>query len=421
MQQKTKVLGKIDEYTKKGFLYSSEYEDIISTSKKLNRILKEEEKLNIEKILTTKFKINKVSGFDFQSTLKGGGFLKDSEKPRMLDIHTTKVEISKSKYTTKFLLDSSSKIEGSMGYIQKAKLINPDSRYHQQNVVLKRLKPEFKDDKIYQDAFLKEFQIGIQLDHPNIIKVIEKGRDEAGPYFCMEYLKGNTLKELIENRRLTPKLIKEISISVLKGLNYMHANHIFHRDLKPENILISKYDKKVKIIDFGLSVSESIENRQNYIGTIDYSAPELRGNASKSDDKSDIYSFGKILTEMLTNQTIDINLVKDSSLPEFFHIIEKCTKEKTEDRYEKIKDVLKIVRNPKKYIVINSIEKNIYHIYSILAGILILILSNKIIQLIGESTPTVRMIITTIAIFAISFPLILFIFNYTSGNKELSK
>ncbi len=422
MLQKTKVLDKIEDYTKKGFLYSNELEDIISSSKKLNRILREDEKLNIEKILTAKFKINKVSGFDFQSTLKGGGFLKEEEKMEVPnDAVKNRLEITREVNITKFILDNTVKIEGAMGIVQKARLVNQDSRYHQQYVMLKRLKPEFKDDKVSQDIFLKEYQIGIKLDHQNIVKIIEKGRDEYGQYFCMEYIKGNTLRELIDSKKLTTKMVREISISILKALAYMHKNNIFHRDLKPENIIITKYDKKVKIIDFGLAVSDSIDNRQNYIGTADYSAPELKGTATKSDHRADMYSFGIILTEMLTNQTKDITLVKDSVMPEMYSVIDKSTKNDMNLRYENIKEVLAIIKNPKKYVFFSSIEKNIYYIYSILVGILIFALSSKIVPLIDYSAPIVKMVISSLSLFAISFPIILFIFNYTSGNKELNK
>jgi serine/threonine protein kinase len=166
--------------------------------------------------------------------------------------------------------------------------------------VLKGLAPEYRDDPAYREYLSKEYQIGVQLDHPNIVRVNSIEEDsKAGLCIVMEYVDGQSLDQWLASR---PSAVarKRIFRQILDAMAYCHDRQIWHLDLKPSNILITKDGLTAKIIDFGLSDNSSFAFRQTG-GTRKYAAPEqLAGQAA--DHRSDIYALGGILKRMFPHR-----------------------------------------------------------------------------------------------------------------------
>jgi serine/threonine protein kinase len=205
---------------------------------------------------------------------------------------------------------------------------------------LKRLKTEFKSNPLYILAFEKEFDLGFQLTHPNIVRYYSKGSDRDGFYIITEYVDGLDLQEyLLKNpslphdKQFINKLIREI----LSVLDYLHNNQIIHLDIKPENILITSIGKNIKLIDLGFSSSDSYDAIP--CGTPNYSSPEQFEKPSTVDVTSDIFSFGKLLIFLFTGSTSVENIYK---LPFPYRTIAlKCTQIEPEARYATVNEIIK--------------------------------------------------------------------------------
>ena len=169
-------------------------------------------------------------------------------------------------------------------------------------VAVKVLKPEFREDATFVKKFRSEAQAAAGLTHPNIVNVFDVGDDEGVYYIVMELIEGITLKEYISKKgKLSVKEATSIAIQVSMGLEAAHSHGIVHRDVKPQNIIIST-DGKVKVTDFGIARAASSNTiSSNVMGSVHYSSPEqVRGGYS--DEKSDIYSLGITLYEMVTGR-----------------------------------------------------------------------------------------------------------------------
>ena len=167
-------------------------------------------------------------------------------------------------------------------------------------VAIKVLKAEFGSDTTFISKFQREAQAAAGLAHPNIVNVFDVGEDNGINYIVMELVEGITLKEYISKKgRLTIKETTSIAIQVAMGLEAAHNKKIVHRDIKPQNIIIST-DGKVKVTDFGIARAASSNTiSTNAMGSVHYSSPEqVRGGYS--DYKSDIYSLGITMYEMVT-------------------------------------------------------------------------------------------------------------------------
>lgn len=165
--------------------------------------------------------------------------------------------------------------------------------------MLKCLKPDFAYTPIYRQALMKEFEIGLQLDHPNICRTISmEPVGELGDCIVMEYVDGETLEATVKGGNMTEDKVRKIASQLLDAMEYMHAKQTVHRDIKPSNIMLTHRGGDVKLIDFGLSDSETFCVLKIPAGTIGYMAPEQLKPDAQSDPSADIYSFGKVLEYM---------------------------------------------------------------------------------------------------------------------------
>jgi serine/threonine protein kinase len=175
-----------------------------------------------------------------------------------------------------------------------------------ESVVLKIPYQQFERDVVFYDRFQREEEVGRRLDHPNIVKVLSP-RNKTRIYMAMEYVDGSSLRAWArdQKRPLPSERALDIARQVTRALVYMHGQSVVHRDLKPENILITP-DGQVKIMDFGIALDESARRLtwsglSTTIGTPDYMAPE-QVQGRRGDVRTDIYSLGTILYEMLVGQ-----------------------------------------------------------------------------------------------------------------------
>ena len=169
-------------------------------------------------------------------------------------------------------------------------------------VAVKVLKQEFSENANFVSKFRVEAQAAAGLMHPNIVNVYDVGEEKGIYYIVMELVDGITLKNYIAKRgRLGYKEAVTIALQVSMGLEVAHRNHIIHRDIKPQNIIISR-DGKVKVTDFGIARAATSDTiTSNVMGSVHYTSPE-QARGGFSDEKSDVYSLGVTLYEMLTGE-----------------------------------------------------------------------------------------------------------------------
>jgi serine/threonine protein kinase/Flp pilus assembly protein TadD len=168
-------------------------------------------------------------------------------------------------------------------------------------VALKFLPSHLCQDADCRARFKREAQAAAKLDHPNIVSVFEVGEFQDRPFFSMQHVEGQSLKEVLAGKSLPLDRIVELAIQVCDGLQAAHESGITHRDIKPSNILIDSHGR-ARIVDFGLASvlgTEPLTRTGSTLGTIGYMSPEqVRGD--KVDHRTDLFSFGVVLYEMLT-------------------------------------------------------------------------------------------------------------------------
>lgn len=168
-------------------------------------------------------------------------------------------------------------------------------------VAIKVLKSDYRSDEVFIKKFLSEAQAAAGLMHPNVVNVYDVGQDRGLYYMVMELVEGITLKDYIEKKgKLSAKETISISIQMVTGLQAAHNQHIIHRDIKPQNIIISK-DGKVKVTDFGIARATTSTQTisTSVMGSVHYTSPE-QARGGIVDQKSDIYSIGITMYEMVT-------------------------------------------------------------------------------------------------------------------------
>ena len=226
-------------------------------------------------------------------------------------------------------------------------------------VGIKVLKQEFSEDVNFVTKFRTEAQSAAGLEHPNIVNIYDVGSENAIHYIVMEYVEGITLKTYIEKKgQLSFKEAVSIAIQVGRGIEAAHNKHIIHRDIKPQNIIIST-EGKVKVTDFGIARAASSNTiNSDVMGSVHYASPEQARNGFV-DGKSDIYSLGIVMYEMVTGrvpfdgestvaiaiQHLQEEMVRPSAyapdLPVSLEkIIIKCTQKSPDRRYDSIGDLL---------------------------------------------------------------------------------
>ena len=168
--------------------------------------------------------------------------------------------------------------------------------------MLKGLKPEFQHQIVNLELLKKEYELMVQLDHPNIVRVSSKEvNEELGPCILMEYIDGMTLDRFLEgnpSRQVRRKIVDQL----VDALSYIHSKQVLHRDLKPSNILITRNGNNVKIIDFGWSDTDDYAILKQSAGTKEYMAPEQLVPDQKTDCRTDIYAFGLLLRKLFPHR-----------------------------------------------------------------------------------------------------------------------
>ena len=240
-------------------------------------------------------------------------------------------------------------------------------------VAIKVLKKEYSDDKQFVAKFRSEARSAAVLNNPNIVSVYDVGNDDNTYYIVLELIEGITLKKYIERKgHLQYKEAVSIAIQIANGMEAAHEHHIVHRDIKPQNIIISK-DGKVKVTDFGIArvATSTTTVASNAMGSVHYMSPE-QARGGYLDERSDIYSFGITLFEMLTGQVpfdgdttvaVAVHHIQDELEPpsEFISgipisvdkIVQKCTNKKQDLRYQSVSD---LVSDLKKSLIMPDVD-----------------------------------------------------------------
>ena len=247
---------------------------------------------------------------------------------------------------------------GGMAEVYKAKC-------HKLNrlVAIKVLKKEFCDDENFVARFKAEAQAAAGLSHPNVVSIFDVGDEGELHYIVMELVEGITLKEYIQKKgKLEIREAIGITIQIVQGIGAAHERHIVHRDIKPQNVIISK-EGKVKVTDFGIAKAASSNTiNSDAVGSVYYFSPE-QARGGYSDERSDIYSLGISLYEMLTGKvpfdgdsTVSIALAHlnnemipprqlDPLIPiSLEKIILKATQKKPERRYNSVTELITDLR-----------------------------------------------------------------------------
>ena len=235
-----------------------------------------------------------------------------------------------SEFTTQSLADSAEVLLGSGGTADCYKRIIGNRAY-----CIKRPKATWRQSEDYMNLFRKEFELGIELEHPNIVRYFDYGEDEKGPFIKMDYVDGESLDEFVathpdflKNNTNRQRLLNEL----LDALAYLHGKRMLHLDLKPSNILITNNGHHVKLVDLGFAWTDGYLHDAGF--SRDYCAPEqLANKVEQISPATDIYALGKIMQRF--------HLAKDS-------VVKRCLKENPQERFQSI-DALKKALRPKRW------------------------------------------------------------------------
>ncbi|MCR4430115.1 MAG: Stk1 family PASTA domain-containing Ser/Thr kinase [Tepidanaerobacteraceae bacterium] len=238
-------------------------------------------------------------------------------------------------------------------------------------VAIKVLRPEFSGDNEFVRRFRREAQAAASLSHPNIVNIYDVGHQDGLHYIVMEYIEGNTLKEMIKLKSAMPPMeVIEIGKQICDALECAHKNKIVHRDIKSHNIIITP-EGRVKVADFGIAraaADTTITNSGSVFGSVHYFSPE-QARSEMVDERSDIYSLGVVLYEALAGRlpfegqtpvAIALKQIQDDPLPlsdvvsgfpeELDSIIRRCMAKLPDDRFQSAaelkKELIEVSRKP---------------------------------------------------------------------------
>ncbi|HMK39901.1 MAG TPA: serine/threonine-protein kinase, partial [Bacteroidota bacterium] len=251
--------------------------------------------------------------------------------------------------------------EGGMGVVYKAE----DTKLRR-TVALKFLPHDIESHESERARFLQEAQAAAILNHPNICTVYDIQEHEGEQFIVMEYVEGKTLRQMVPIEKMQTAI--EYAIQIGEALQEAHSKGIVHRDIKTDNIMVNAKNQ-IKVMDFGLAKlrgSLKLTKSRSTVGTLAYMAPEqIQGG--EVDARSDIFSFGVVLYEMLTGQLPfkgeheagimyailneqprDLRGLKLDPPPEMVHIVYRCLEKDPEDRYSSVAELLIELRRMKK-------------------------------------------------------------------------
>lgn len=227
---------------------------------------------------------------------------------------------------------------------------------------VKRPKPQCRQSEAYMSLFRKEFELGINLEHPNIVRYFAYDTDGKGPFIRMDYVDGDNLEEFVaqhpdylndKNNR------KQFLDELFSAITYLHEKGLLHLDLKPRNILITSKGHHVKLIDLGFGWSESFVNDMGY--TRDYCAPEqLAAKTKPLSPATDIYALGKILQHF--------GLAKDS-------VVQHCLKDDPKESYQSVGELQKAVKRSET--TKTALRIGLGLAVALLIGVFVWLVSNK--------------------------------------------
>lgn len=303
-------------------------------------------------------------------TIDNGSIEKPDDATQIID-HDATVIIQKNKAPSQpgshdqmvgKVLDQKYKIlrrlgAGNMGVVYEARHRELDKSF-----AVKSILPEYTKDPEAQANLKKEPKVQGKLKHPNIIPVTDACFDDQGRfYFVMEYEDGRDLLDILKKKKFSEDEALGLIKDVLEALEHAHSKGIVHRDIKPKNIMVTK-DNTARLTDFGIAmlITETAKDGAPvFAGTLSYASPEQLDNASAVDHRSDIYSVGIVLYQLLTHispfkgataketrQNIrtapvpDINAVVPNSFSELSCIINKALEKKPENRFQNCRDFI---------------------------------------------------------------------------------
>ena len=270
--------------------------------------------------------------------------------------------------------------EGGFGVVYMADQAEPVKR----RVALKIIKPGMDTRQVIA-RFEAERQALAMMDHPNIARVLDAGTTEYGrPYFVMELVKGVPITKFCDEHHLTPRERLELFVPVCNAIQHAHQKGIIHRDIKPSNVLVGEYDDRAvpRIIDFGVAkaTEQHLTEKTMFtqfgqiLGTIDYMSPEqAKLNELDIDTRSDIYSLGVLLYELLTGETpFDRQRLRSAAFDELLRIIREEEPPKPSfrlsnseslpstaaNRHTEPKKLTTLVRGELDWIVMKALDKD---------------------------------------------------------------
>lgn len=226
--------------------------------------------------------------------------------------------------------------------------VEQDGRF----VVLKALRPAYRGQLRYESLLRKDFEISRDLDHPAIRAVYGfVSHPELGSAIEMEWIEGESLQSVLDKHRPPKALCRRILRQLCDALEYIHSRQIIHRDIKPANILVTRNGSNVKVIDFGLSDADAYAIHKSPAGTLSFASPELR-SGSQVDNRTDIYSLGKVIALLL---------------PARGRLIRQCTHQDKEHRFRDAAQVRSRLNPSRPWLIIITAALTV----ALVAGILL--------------------------------------------------